>query len=296
MTATAKDALKLRLSPLRRPSGAFAMLAVDQREALRKMLAEHRPGPVSDADLQDFKPTTRILSPQASAVLIDRQFALEAAIEHEVVAGLCGLIASADHFETAHGELVGEVTIDRLIDPDSLRERGVVALKLLVLYRPDQPASERTDMVREFIHICEEAGLASIIEPVSRRPLNGGDWDWNEGVLAAAEELGSLGADLYKGEVPFHGKSTEQDLRAAYRAMNRAIRSEWVVLSSGVDQEVFPSAVQIACEEGASGFLAGRAVWEASLSAPHIDKDLKKNAAQRLERLIGIVDAAVKHP
>ena len=36
------------LSVLQRPSGAFAMLAVDQREAMRNMFAEHQQEPVTD--------------------------------------------------------------------------------------------------------------------------------------------------------------------------------------------------------------------------------------------------------
>lgn len=294
MTTSTNEAVNFRLAPLRRESGGFAMLAVDQREALRNMLREHRAGPVSDADLQEFKLTaTRALTPFASAVLIDRQFALDAAIEQGAVADSCGLIASADHFEPAHGELVGEVTIDHQIAPGSLRERGVVALKLLVLYRPDQPPSARIEMVHEFLAICGAAGVASIVEPVSRAPLDGRDWDWNEGVLAAAEELGSLGADLYKGEVPYRGVASEEELRSAYAEMNRSIDGEWVVLSSGVDQETFPPAVRIACEEGASGFLAGRAVWAASLQAADIEHDLQENATWRLERLVDVVDATV---
>lgn len=287
--------LASRLGRLRRDSGAFAMLAVDQREALRNMLAEHQDAPVTDEQVTDFKLTAaRILTPLASAVLIDRQFALDAAIEQGVVAETCGLIGSADHFESAHGELVGEVTIDRLIDAKDLAARGAVALKLLVLYRPDEPAQGRIDMVREFVAICEEAGLASIIEPVSRKPLEeGAEWDWNAGILAAAEELGALGADLYKAEVPFHGDAPEEELRAACRALTEAVDGEWVVLSSGVPHETFPDAVRIACEEGASGFLAGRAVWAASLGAEDVEADLRTHATARLQRLIDTVDAVV---
>lgn len=284
-----------RLTPLRRPSGAFAMLAVDQREALRQMLAEHQSAPVTDTQVRDFKLlAAQILTPHASAVLIDRQFALADAIEQGVVAPSCGLIGSADHFESAHGELVGEVTIDRLVEPARLREQGAVALKLLVLYRPDSGSTERVDMVEEFIGLCRSAGLASIIEPVSRRPLDGSTWDWNEGVLAAAEELGRLGADLYKAEVPFHGEAPERELRAACRRLTETVDSEWVVLSSGVDHTTFPWAVQVACEEGASGFLAGRAVWAASLSAADVAHDLRTNGVDRLRRLAAVVDGAVQ--
>jgi len=282
------------LAPLRRPSGAFAMLAIDQREALRNMLAERSTQPVSDDEVTAFKLTAaRILSPHASAVLIDRQFALDSAIKQGVVDNACGLIGSADHFESAHGELVGEVTIDRLVDGHDLKRKGAAALKLLVLYRPDEDPTMRVAMTREFISMCANAGLASIIEPVSRHPLADGDWDWNEGVHAAAVEFGSLGADLYKAEMPLHGKGDEATLRAECARLTSAIQGPWVILSSGVSPDAFPHAVRIACESGASGFLAGRAVWAPSLAADDVTADLEENAVARLQHLAQVADSSV---
>lgn len=282
------------LSALQRPSGAFAMLAVDQREAMRNMFAEHTDQPVTDEDLRDFKlAAARILTPYASGVLIDRQFALDQAIEAKVVDPGCGLIASADHFESAHDELVGEVTIDKLVDPGKYAALGAKALKLLVLYRPDQPAEGRVEMVREFVDSCKSAALISIIEPVSRKPLAGGDFDWNAGILAAAKELGSLGADLYKAEVPFKGQASEAEVRAACAELSKAIDGPWVVLSSGVPEDVFPEAVRWACLEGASGFLAGRAVWASCIGSPDVIESLSTDAVQRLQRLCAVVDEVV---
>jgi len=69
------------LASIARPSGGFAMLAVDQREAMRAMFAEHQSAPVSDEQLQRFKvAATRILTPHASAVLVDKQFAFDAVV------------------------------------------------------------------------------------------------------------------------------------------------------------------------------------------------------------------------
>lgn len=282
------------LSPLQRPSGAFAMLAVDQREAMRNMFAEHQEEPVTDADLTSFKlNAARILSPYASAILIDKQFALDQAIEAGVVADTCGLIASADHFESAHGELVGEVSIDRTVEPHKYAALGVKALKLLVLYRPDQPAEGRVEMVKEFVEQCRAAGLISIIEPLSRKPLGGGEFDWDKGVIEAAKELGSLGADLYKAEIPFHGQASESDVRAACAEITRAVDGPWVVLSSGVPEDIFPTAVRWACLEGASGFLAGRAVWLSCIGSADVVQSLETDAVQRLTRLCDVVDEVV---
>lgn len=279
------------LAVLQRPSGGFAMLAVDQREAMRKMFAEHSNTPVTDQNLQDFKvAAARILTPHASGVLVDRQFAWDAVVEQKAVAPNCGLIASADHFESAHGDLVGEVTIDRLVNPTQVNEQGGDALKLLVLWREDQPAGGRVRMVEEFVDLCRAAGLISIIEPVAKGRSDGRPSDVEAGVVAAARELGRLGADLYKAEVPFKGKGDPDLVRRGCAEITQAVDGPWVVLSSGVPQNAFPEAVRLAMGEGAFGFLAGRAVWASCIGAADVEHELRTSAVQRLQRLSAVVD------
>lgn len=292
--STANAVEPVDLSALQRPSGAFAMVAIDQREALRNMFAEHTDGPVPDAALTEFKlEAARALSPYASAMLVDRQFAWEQVVAEQAVAPACGLIASADHFEAAYGEVVGRVTIDRDIDPETVKAQGAVAMKLLVLYRPDGGGQERLAMVEEFVGRCRSAGLISIVEPVSRAPLGGGDWDWDAGVLAAAEELGSLGADLYKAEIPRHGEGPVDEVARRCEQITATVDSPWVVLSSGVREDVFPSAVETACRAGAAGFLAGRAVWASCIGTPDVTRELRTAAVDRLRRLGDLVDTVV---
>ena len=63
------------LKDISRPGGGFAMLAVDQREAMRLMFAAAgQPKPIADSVLTDFKvAATRILSPYASAITWDKK-------------------------------------------------------------------------------------------------------------------------------------------------------------------------------------------------------------------------------
>lgn len=273
------------------------MLAVDQREALRVMMTEATgaSSPVSDEALVEFKLTAaRILTPHASAVLIDRQFAFDQAVDAGVIAPGCGLISSADHFVPAHGQLVGEVEIDRLVDPYRVRDQGAVAMKLLVLHRPDQPADPRRAMVDEFVAICDGADLASIIEPVCRPPLDPDlPWDHDDAIVHAAVELGDRGADLYKGEMPCRGAGDEVEMRERCRAITSAVGSPWVILSSGVAEADFPRAVELAVHEGASGFLAGRAVWASCLAADDVDGCLEGPATERLGRFAAVADRAI---
>lgn len=282
------------LTPLARPSGAFAMLAVDQREALRNMLAAHRQGHVTDADVTSFKlRAVEELTPYASAVLLDRQFVLDQALEQGAIDPSCALIAGADEFIPGPGEVVADVRIDEGVDPDHYRKAGAVALKLLVVWRPDEGPQRRVAMVSDFVARARTAGLAAIIEPVTRPPRDGSAFDREASILAAARELGELGADLYKAEVPFNGRGDEAALRRACAAMTEMVPSPWVVLSSGVDPDDFPRAVELAVAEGASGFLAGRAVWQSCTAADDVTGCLRSEATQRLQRLTEVVDTAI---
>ena len=73
------------LKDITRPSGGFAMLAVDQREAMRLMFAAAgAPQPVADRVLTDFKVNAaRTLSPFASAILVDQQFCYRQVVEQQ---------------------------------------------------------------------------------------------------------------------------------------------------------------------------------------------------------------------
>jgi sulfofructosephosphate aldolase len=282
------------LASLARPSGAFAMLATDQRESMRAMMASTQDGPVADEQLTAFKlEAMRVLTPFASAVLIDREFGWRQSLEAKAVAPFCRMIAAADRFFASEDEIVSRVTIDEEVDPAAVKADGAVALKLLVPWRPDEPASERLALVDAFVARCRRAGLLSVVEPVSRKRRDGEPCDLFAGIIAAARELGNRGADLYKAEVPFHGNGGEKAVREGCAQLTSLIQSPWVVLSSGVSPDDFPRAVEWACKEGASGFLAGRGVWRNAIGAADANKALVEDALPRLQRLCDVVDAAV---
>lgn len=283
------------LAPLARPSGELAMLAIDQRESLRRMLTEAAGGrPVTDAEVAAFKlAAMHALTPHASAVLLDQHFAWRQALAAGAIAPGCGLIAAADLFTASAGEAVADSRIDDGVVPASVREDGAVAIKLLVLWRPNEPAEPRVAMVRDFLARCRSAGLLSIIEPMVRAPRDGSAWDRERAILAAAQELGGLSAALYKAEVPLHGAGSEAEVRAGCAEMTRHMHGPWVVLSSGVAPDQFPRAVEWACREGASGFLAGRAVWRGVIGRADIETALRQDAVPRLRRLCEVVDRVV---
>ncbi|WP_318390905.1 sulfofructosephosphate aldolase [Enterobacter sp.] len=280
------------LKDITRPSGGFAMLAVDQREAMRLMFAAAgAPQPVTDQVLTDFKVNAaKTLSPYASAILVDQQFCYRQVVEQQAIAPSCGLIVAADAFIPGNGIPVDSVAIDKRVDPQAVKRDGAKALKLLVLWRSDEDADARLEMVREFNHLCHTNGLVSIIEPVVRPPRQGDTFDREQAIIDAARELGDSGADLYKVEMPLYGKGTQSALLSAAQKLNDNIAMPWVILSSGVDEKLFPRAVRVAMTAGASGFLAGRAVWSSVVGLPDTDLMLRDVSAPKLQRLGEIVD------
>lgn len=286
---------KLSLSAIARESGGLAMLAVDQREALRTMLRNARDvSSISDEQMKDFKvEAARILSPYASAVLVDYQFGLEKIAREGAIDSSSALIASADLFHPGNGIPVDRVTIDYESTPERAAELGAKAMKLLVLWRSDEDADQRRQMVEEFVTRCHQQNLLAIIEPVVRTPRTHAEFDKEEAILLAAEELGNSSADLYKGEMPMGGAGSDIELLRACQELDARLSTPWVILSSGVAPDLFPNAVRQAVTAGAVGFLAGRAVWSSTLGFAEPKNALKDLSVPRLQRLGEIVDEAL---
>ncbi|MGR3806319.1 sulfofructosephosphate aldolase [Pasteurella testudinis DSM 23072] len=280
------------LKDIARPSGGFAMLAVDQREAMRNMFsAAGMKQPVSDKTLTDFKVSAaEIISPYASAVLVDNQFCYKEIVKQKALSKNSALIVAGDQFIAGNGIPVDSVCIDPDIDANEVKQNGGKALKLLILWRQDEDAQQRIEMVKAFNQKCHSAGLLSIIEPVVRPPRIGDKFDREQCILDAAKELGDLGSDLYKGEMPLFGKGDSQVLLAAAKKLNDNINIPWVILSSGINENLFCRAVRIAMQAGASGFLAGRAIWASTIGLPDTNLMLRDISAPRMQYLGTIVD------
>mgnify|MGYP000623783543 FL=1 len=284
--------MRRALTNLARPSGALAMVAVDQREALRGMFAAHQSTPVPDSQLTQFKvDVARELSPYASALLVDQEFGIDAIINQQVLAPSCGLIAAADLLVGPAGGAATDTAVDPDVDPLRMRDIGSVGLKFLVLWRNDESPESRLKLVDEFNQLCEKSGLPSIIEVIVKPPTDSSrSFDREEELVIAAKEAANWKADLYKAEVPFHG---EGDLTAITRNAQRiteAVGTPWVVLSNGVKAPFFADAVKACAQGGASGFLAGRAVWADIVGAADIPAALREVSIPRLEKLAEIVD------
>jgi sulfofructosephosphate aldolase len=280
--------MTITLDALARESGTFLMVAMDQRESLRTMLAEYH-GDVDDARMVRFKlAVAHELGPYASGFLIDRHYAYEPIVRERLLPPGCGLMLAADALEQPPGGAVEDTDLDEGVDAAAAARHGVVALKLLVVWRDDARRTRRVETARRFVDLARAHGLLSVLEPVVRGPES---FDREAAIVEAAGELGPIGCDLYKCEVPTHGAGEPEEITDWSRRIDAAVPCPWVVLSQGVPPDRYPAAVEAACRGGASGMLAGRAVWTATLAADDPTELLRERSVPRLQELGRIVDA-----
>ncbi|GAA4493790.1 sulfofructosephosphate aldolase [Actinoallomurus oryzae] len=278
------------LDRLARPSGTFAMVAMDQRESLRAMFAEEG-HPSDDATLTAFKlEVADVLAPLASAFLIDRHYAYADLVRERPLPSSCGLILAADALTHMPGGVVEDTELDLAVDPGHARSDGAVALKLLVIWKRDGQEARREEMTHRFVALCRDAGLLSVLEPVAVPAPGQTDFDLDAAILDAASVLGPSGPSLYKAQVPSRGRGSMSELVAACEKLDGRLSRPWVVLSNGVEAADFPAAVEAACRAGASGMLAGRALWRDAIATPDPAAALRARSADRLRRLGETVD------
>ncbi|PZF80926.1 hypothetical protein [Jiangella anatolica] len=277
------------LDALARPGGGLAMVAMDQRESLRTMFDAAGAGRPPDDVLTEFKlAVARELGPLASGFLIDRHYGFDELRRERLLPDGCGLILAVDALTQEDGGPVEETALDPAFTANSDLD-GVAAVKLLIIWRRDELRERRVELAREFIARARDRGVLSVLEPVVRATpaeLENGAWDLNAAIVEAARELSVLGPSLYKAQVP--GAGEPAGLAEACQELDAAVTGPWVVLSQGVPQDRFPAAVEAACRAGASGFLAGRALWSDVVGGPLTE--LAARSAPRLRRLTEVVD------
>ncbi len=129
-----------KLAGLRKVSnerGVIAAAAMDQRGSLQKSLQKEKGGEVGDAMMEEFKSlVTEVLTPHASAILLDPEWGLPASKRRAKNAGLLLAYEKTGYDKTGPGRL-GD-----LLDHWSVRrlkEAGADCVKILLYYTPFDP-------------------------------------------------------------------------------------------------------------------------------------------------------------
>ena len=320
---------KLRaLTTLADDHGRFTMVAVDQRPPIFAALArfgDRDPTEVAYDEVAAVKGAlVEVLAPHATAVLMDPVWTHPHHLR--AVPGRVGLLSTLEDYGF---ELVGGERRSRGIEGWSvgqIRRSGAMGVKLLAWHRPDlsdATHAHQDAFVEAVGRACAVHDLPFVLELLCY-PLPGEDAASEayarakpERVLGSARRYADprFRVDLMKLEFPlelkrvdgFHAGALDgiartpvhdlAETRAVLRALDEASPVPWVLLSAGVGPREFALNVELAVEAGASGVLAGRAVWYDALTAyPDLEAvkaRLRARSVPYLKQLRAIVEGAL---
>lgn len=267
--------------------GIIAAAAMDQRGSLRKAIAKARGGEVSDADLSEFKAlVTEVLTPYASAILMDPEYGLEAIKRRAPGTGVLLAYEKTGYDATVKGrlpDLLPEWSVRRLV------EAGADAIKILLYYDPDD--DERINTIKHaFIERvgaeCRAYDVPFFLEPICYSDEIGDDKSIEFARVKPSKvkrymaefSKPQYGVDVLKVEVPVNvryveGSQANHDGQIAYSREEAkrhfqdaasVAQVPFIYLSAGVTDEIFRETLELAAEAGTpfAGVLCGRATWQ----------------------------------
>jgi tagatose-1,6-bisphosphate aldolase len=280
------------------------MLAMDQRGSLAKMIDPDAPDAVPYKDVIAVKrDVIGVLSPLASAVLLDVETGYGACVASGALSGQAGLLLALEQSGYTGDPFARQTALLDDWSVEQTRRAGASGVKLLVYYRPDAPnAADQEALVAQVAAECRRWDLPLFLEPLhysldpkvktvpsaERRTI----------VIETARRLVALGVTVLKAEFPLDVKqnSNQTEWAAACEELSAACAAPWVLLSAGVDFDTYVDQVRVACRAGASGILCGRAVWKESVQLPGEERRafLEIVGRERFDRLAETVDAAAR--
>ncbi len=265
--------------------GVIAAAAMDQRGSLQKSLAKEKGSEVGDAMMEEFKIlVTEVLTPHASAILLDPEWGLPASKRRAKNAGLLLAYEKTGYDKTGPGRLPD------LLDHWSarrLKEAGADCVKILLYYSPLDPKGIndrkhawverigdecRANDIPFFLEFVgyEEGVDEKALEYAKKKP---------QIVIESMKEFSKqrYGVDVLKVEVPVNMKYVEdakayggekaygkQEAMEFFRKAASVVSKPFIYLSAGVSNSEFTESLELAAEAGVkfNGVLCGRATWK----------------------------------
>ena len=270
-------------------AGVIAAAAMDQRGSLQKSIASAKgidQKQVTDEMMSEFKiAVTKVLTPHASAILLDPEYGLPASKARSSNAGLLLAYELSGYDNTQPGrlpDLLPHVSAKRI------KDWGADAVKILIYYSPFEDAKVN-DIKHAFIERigaeCATIDIPFFLEFVGYDPAGGDEKGAAyaakkpEIVTKAMQEFSKpqYMVDVLKVEVPINAefvegssvfKGTKVYTRAEaldhFRKAAAVASKPFIYLSAGVGNAQFVESLNMATESGTdfSGVLCGRATWK----------------------------------
>ena len=265
--------------------GVIAAAAMDQRGSLQKALAKEKGGEITDSMMEEFKSiVTEVLTPHASAILLDPEWGLPASRRRAKNSGLLLAYEKTGYDKTGPGrlpDLLDNWSVQRL------KQAGADCIKVLLYYTPtDGPAinDKKHAWVERIGDECRANDIPFFLEFVGYEEgadEKGLDFARKkpEIVTQSMAEFtkDKYGVDVMKVEVPVNMKFVDgaksfggqkaysrQEAMDHFRKAAAVATKPFIYLSAGVSNAEFNESLALAAEAGMkfNGVLCGRATWK----------------------------------
>ena len=292
----AHRAIERHLSRCAGAAGVFTVLAIDHRANLAEDMANARDRPVSRQDLLTFKRAAiRGLAGSYSAVLTDPEYGFSAMEDMpgnpESEFGLLAPLEVTDY--SAHPSRRETKFIENWGVEEIVRSGGHGA-KLLLFFHPEaRRAGAQTELVDRIGAQCRAFGLPFFLEPVvcSLDPDQTlSNKERAQVSVETARHFSQRSVDVLKVPFPLNPDASPDTWKPALRNLDEACAVPWTLLSGGVPFALFAKQAEAACRAGASGVIAGRAVWGegVALEGDALHAFMKTTARKRMETLAAL--------
>lgn len=229
--------------------GKYLMLALDHRGSFKKIINPKDPDKVDPFDaIEAKKAIIESVFPQMTGVLLDMDYGLEAYATANYITPKPFLLAMEESGYTEEkGERITKIE-NKAFD---LKEQGALGLKLLIYVdHKAESTKEQINTAKVCLEDAHSEGLPLFLEIVTYGETEG------EVVEALAAVLqGGVKPDVFKLEYP----GNAENCKAITQVLGE---TPWIMLTRGDSFEDFSEKLQIACDNGCAGFLAGRALWQ----------------------------------
>ena len=266
--------------------GTIAAAAMDQRGSLKKALAKAKGTDVTDAMMEEFKAAvTEVLTPHASAILLDPQWGLGPSRKRSANAGLLLAYEQSGYDNSRPGrlpDLLPHWSVRRL------KEAGADCVKVLIYYSPfdtDEVNQEKHAFIERIGDECRTNDIPFFLEFVGYDAEGGDEKGPAFAKIKPKVVAGSMaeftkdryGVDVMKVEIPINMKCVEGAASYAgesaytkaealdhFRQAAEVATKPFIYLSAGVSNAEFTESLALAAESGVNfaGVLCGRATWK----------------------------------
>ena len=296
------------LTALADDRGVIAAAAMDQRGSLQKAIASNKGidrADVTDEMMSEFKTAvSKVLTPYASAILLDPEWGLEAAKVRASNAGLLLSYEKSGYDNNRPGrlaDLLPNVSVKRI------KDMGGNAVKVLIYYTPfeKEPINDEKHAFVERIGAeCVAYDIPFFLEFIGYDPAGLNEKGFEFAKKKPAVVIGSMKefskdhyhVDVLKVEIPVNLAYAEgstvykvekayskEEALDIYRRASEAASKPFIYLSAGVSNHQYTESLRWAAEAGVkfAGVLCGRATWKEGIPV------YGKQGAAALEEWLG---------